>query len=81
MEKGKIGEARAQKQLVDERRAAEILGMQVRTLQQWRVSGRGPEFVKPGGRAVRYSLEALDAFIAKNTVRSTTEADARKRAS
>ncbi len=80
MDKDKLAEAVAHKRLVNERRAAEILGMQVRTLQQWRVSGRGPEFVKLG-RAVRYSLEALDAFIAKNTAQSTTGADALKQAS
>jgi predicted DNA-binding transcriptional regulator AlpA len=72
-------EAATSRQLVNERRAAEILGMQVKTLQEWRTSGKGCPFVKIG-RAVRYSLADLDAFIAKNTVQSTTEADARKRA-
>jgi hypothetical protein len=76
----KLTEAATRKQLVNERRAAEILGLQVRTLQQWRMSGRGVCYVKIG-RAVRYSLNDLDAFIAKNTVQSTTAADAFKRAS
>ena len=79
MDKGKLDEARTRKRLVDERRAAEILGLQVRTLQAWRVSGKGVRYVKIG-RAVRYSLDDLDAFIAKSTVQSTAEADARKRA-
>jgi phage terminase Nu1 subunit (DNA packaging protein) len=80
MDKGKLAEAVAHKRLVNERRAAEILGLQMRTLQKWRVSGQGVCFVKIG-RAVRYSLDDLDAFIAKSTVQSTTEADALKRAS
>ncbi len=80
MDEGKLAEALSRKQLVDERRAAEFLGMQVKTLQEWRTSGKGCPFVKIG-RAVRYSLADLDAFIAKNTVQSTAEADARKRAS
>ncbi|HEY8126156.1 MAG TPA: helix-turn-helix domain-containing protein [Methylocystis sp.] len=76
----KPAEAATSRQLVNERRAAEILGLQVKTLQEWRTSGKGCPFVKIG-RAVRYSLADLDAFIVKNTVQSTTEADARKRAS
>lgn len=80
MDKDKLAEAVAHKRLVNERRAAEILGLQVRTLQQWRTSGRGVCYVKIGG-AVRYSLDDLDAFIAKSTVQSTAEADALKRSS
>ena len=80
MDEGKLAEALSRKRLVNERRAAEILGLQVKTLQEWRTSGKGCPFVKIG-RAVRYSLADLDDFIAKNTVQSTTEADARKRAS
>ena len=58
--------------------AAALLGLSPRTLQSWRVRGAGPAFVKIG-RAVRYKRRALVKFQEENTVRSTTEADARVR--
>ncbi|KAA6181768.1 helix-turn-helix domain-containing protein [Thiohalocapsa marina] len=39
--------------LLTEREAALILSVSARTLQAWRVSGGGPEYVKLG-RAVRF---------------------------
>lgn len=36
--------------------AAEILGVKVQTLAEWRLNGRGPPFIKLG-RAVRYRPE------------------------
>ncbi len=54
--------------LLDEKQAAERLGLQRKTLQRWRWRGEGPPFVKLSARAVRYSPEALDAFVAGHTV-------------
>lgn len=55
-----------------EREAAAELGISFRTLQQWRVRGFGPTFLKIG-RAVRYDAESLEAWLAQhvhtNTVR------------
>jgi predicted DNA-binding transcriptional regulator AlpA len=58
--------------LIDEHRAAEILGVSVKTLRGWRhqcARGKctGPPHVKIG-RAVRYDLADVEAFIAKNKV-------------
>jgi excisionase family DNA binding protein len=69
-----------QEALLNEAQAANYLNVSVRTLQQWRVSGRGPVFTKLS-RAVRFRRADLDAFIAKGVAQSTTEANARKRAS
>ena len=50
--------------LVDEREAAAILGLAIRTLRNWRWKRQGPRFRKLGLRAVRYSRGDLTAFIA-----------------
>lgn len=44
--------------LVDERAAADALGLSVRTLQAWRCRGNGPPFVK-AGKSVRYNYATL----------------------
>jgi len=66
--------------LLNEAQAANYLNVSVRTLQQWRISGKGPLYTKIS-RAVRYRPEDVEAFVARGVARSTTEADARKRAS
>lgn len=70
----------SQEALLNEAQAANYLNVSVRTLQQWRMSGRGPLFTKLS-RAVRYRVADLEAYVAGGVARSTTEADARKRAS
>jgi len=55
---------------LNENRAAEFLGVSVRTLQAWRVRGGGPKI----GRAVRYQRRELVAFQRTNTISSTAEA-------
>ena len=42
--------------------AAEYLGLSIRTLENWRYQGRGPQVVKMG-RTVRYDLRDLDRWI------------------
>jgi len=54
--------------LVDETVAGEYLGLQLQTLRNWRIAGKGPRFYKVGGRAVRYRLSDLDAFIEAGAV-------------
>lgn len=44
-----------------ERTLAERWSISAKTLRNWRVSGLGPHFVKIGG-AVRYSIDAVEAF-------------------
>jgi len=45
--------------LIDERQAASFLGYTVRALQNWRIRGGGPLFVKVSSRSVRYRMRDL----------------------
>lgn len=53
-------------ELVDTRRAAEILGRSPNTLKRWRAEGVGPDYIEIAGR-VRYDVAVLVDFIRKNT--------------
>lgn len=54
--------------LVDEKRAAEILGITPGTLSVWRCVRRYPLPYSKIGRAVRYSVADLERFIESRTV-------------
>ena len=58
--------------LLKEREVASFLRVSVRTLQNWRVSGGGPEFIKLGSRVV-YPTSSIDAFLNKRQRRSTSQ--------
>lgn len=47
---------------LSEKDVAARLGVTTRTLQRWRVSGEGPEWVRTGPRMVRYSDAAISAW-------------------
>ena len=57
--------------LIVEKEAAEFLGYSVRALQNWRVRGGGPSFVKVSARSIRYRRRDLmtwaDARLRNNT--------------
>lgn len=53
--------------LVTDREAAEILGLAVQTLRNWRYERRGPPYRRIGGRVIRYSLRELDAYTRAGT--------------
>jgi hypothetical protein len=59
--------------LLDEVQAARFLVLSERTLQHWRLVGGGPPFVRLG-RAIRYSVEDLEKFIAARKFNSTADA-------
>jgi hypothetical protein len=52
--------------------AAEYLGIAPSTLEKMRVSGTGPEF-EVVGKAVVYSIPALEEYLAQRRARSTSE--------
>ena len=56
---------------LDEVEVAERLCLSPRTLQNWRLKGEGPTFVK-FGRSVRYSVATLEAWVAGRERSSTT---------
>lgn len=43
--------------------AARLLGVSVRSLERWRVSGEGPAYVRIGPRRVAYREADLDAWL------------------
>jgi hypothetical protein len=53
--------------LKTEGQAAELLTLSVHTLRRWRVLGRGPVFLKVGGKAVRYRESDLNDFLSGRT--------------
>ena len=58
--------------LLNEKQAAEFLGLKPRTLQAWRWSGGGPKYVRLSARAVRYRQSDLDAFVDARIARSSS---------
>lgn len=58
--------------LVNERKAAERLGIKVCTIRRWHWSGDGPPFIKVGA-AVRYDVVDLEAFIDAGRRTSTSD--------
>ncbi len=56
--------------LLDNDAAAALLKVSPRTLERWRLEGRGPSYVKVGPKLRCYTRDALEAFIRQNTVRS-----------
>ena len=53
-------------ELVDTRKAAEILGRSMATLKRWRHEGIGPNWIEIEGR-VSYDVDVLLAYIKKGT--------------
>jgi excisionase family DNA binding protein len=58
---------------LSERQVAEALNLSVRTLQRWRLEGRGPLFVRIG-RAVRYPQSEIEKFLKSMLRQSTSDA-------
>jgi len=54
--------------LLSTKQAAEVIGANPRTLDNWRNLGRGPIYVKLNARNVRYSLADLLAYIERHRV-------------
>jgi predicted DNA-binding transcriptional regulator AlpA len=52
-------------QYIDERALSRMIGIAVRTLQRWRLTGRGPRYRRIGGDAVRYSVADVEAWLAQ----------------
>jgi excisionase family DNA binding protein len=65
--------------LLDDVQAARFLSLGRRTLQNWRVIGGGPAFIRVG-RSVRYRQSDLEQWIDARRFHSTSEADAAKAA-
>jgi hypothetical protein len=53
-------------QLTDTRGAAKHVGFKVGTFANWRCLGKGPRYIKAGGR-VLYRLSDLDAWLTRHS--------------
>lgn len=62
--------------LLDEKAAAKLLGYSVRALQNWRLRGGGPKFVKVSNRSIRYRKIELAQWIEERIRASTSQAAA-----
>jgi predicted DNA-binding transcriptional regulator AlpA len=64
-----------QKRYLTEREVSELTGLAVPTLRNWRHLGRGPVYHKVplGGRAVRYFLEDVLAFMGEGRIQRECE--------
>jgi hypothetical protein len=49
--------------LINEHEAAAFLGYTTRALQNWRVRGGGPAFVRVSDRSIRYRYSDLSAWV------------------
>jgi len=59
--------------LYDEKQTAKYLGVSVRTLRNWRWSGRGPEYVALSGRLIRYELTRIQDWVKSKRRKSTSD--------
>ena len=59
--------------LIPETEAAEFLGYTVRALQNWRLRGGGPNFIKVSRRSVRYRRRDLIAWADDRLCANTSE--------
>lgn len=53
--------------------AAQYVGLSASTLAKMRMRGDGPRYAKAGARVVVYDLQDLDAWLASQSRRSTSE--------
>jgi predicted DNA-binding transcriptional regulator AlpA len=53
--------------------AAKYLGLAVSTLEKFRLTGEGPQFVRIGVRAVGYLTDDLEGWLRKRVRSSTSE--------
>jgi predicted DNA-binding transcriptional regulator AlpA len=48
---------------LSEHEVSELTGISIKTLQRWRLAGKGPKFRKLGGRSVRYLVSDIEAWL------------------
>lgn len=64
--------------LLNEKQAARYLGFSPRALQNWRLRGGGPRFVKVSSRAVQYRLSDLLEWVERRLHKNTTQSGLRQ---
>lgn len=51
-----------------EKQVSIMTGICLSTLRNWRVLGKGPVYVKPGGTCVRYRLSDIQTFMEERRI-------------
>jgi predicted DNA-binding transcriptional regulator AlpA len=51
------------KKWLTDKQVAELTGIKLQTLRNWRHQGLGPRYDKPSPRIVRYKLEEIQRFM------------------
>ncbi|KJS38251.1 MAG: hypothetical protein VR70_10475 [Rhodospirillaceae bacterium BRH_c57] len=59
--------------LINEVEAADFLGYTIRALQNWRVRGGGPQFVRVSARSIRYRRRDLIAWAESRLYSNTSQ--------
>lgn len=68
------------RELLTESEVAKILKVSPRTVLQWRIDSKGPNYIKhQGTRLVRYPREELDRWLAGNVHSPATKRAKKKR--
>jgi predicted DNA-binding transcriptional regulator AlpA len=70
------GGTRTRAVLIDERDAADLIGLTPRFLQERRRTGDGPPFVRISSRCIRYRPSDIEAWAEDRLRTSTSDADA-----
>lgn len=60
--------------LLNEHEAAEFLSYTTRALQNWRVRGGGPNYIKVSARSIRYRRRDLIAWAEERTYSNSSQA-------
>lgn len=63
--------------LITEQEAAKFVGYSVRALQNWRVRGGGPAFIKVSSRSVRYCRKDLISWRDSKRIANTSQFNGR----
>ena len=59
--------------LIKEDEAASFIGYSVRALQNWRIRGSGPKFIKVSARSIRYRRQDLIEWADRLLLSSTSQ--------
>lgn len=62
-----------QSPLLNQNEVAEMIGVKPRTLEDWRITGAGPRFIRISKRCVRYQLDDVLTWVDARSVASTAE--------
>jgi hypothetical protein len=65
--------------LINERQAADYLGIAVQTARNWRHLGKGPKYAKLEGSAIRYFIDDLDVYRQQHTITPRMESPTAKK--